>query len=215
VNGCYLRFALGWLAIVGAGCASTPVHYYTLVPPPDETRPASEATLAIEVRVVHTPPQFTRSELMIRTGPTEVTLLENERWASPMNDEIKEALRLDLQRRLGMNGLGPHFAKLTIDVDVQRLEAALGQYALLEASWSASLSATAPRPTGARATTCTFQADEKIHAGYIGMVEGYQREIAALAGAIVAALTSPASSIEVACQKSMDGPAGGSGSKDR
>jgi uncharacterized lipoprotein YmbA len=86
---------------VGVGCTSAPVRYYTLTPPPDKTLPASETTLAIDVRVVHIPPQLNRSELMVRTGPTEVTLLENERWASPVKDEIKDALRLELQRRLG------------------------------------------------------------------------------------------------------------------
>jgi uncharacterized lipoprotein YmbA len=149
------------------------------------------------VRVVHTPPQLNRSELMVRTGPTELTLLENERWASPVNDEIKDSLRLELRRRFSrMTGLHPAYTKLTLDIDVQRLEAELGRYALLEAFWSATLSATGQRSTGARATTCTFQSDEKIHAGYAGMVEGYQREIAALADTIVAALTSPASGID-------------------
>jgi uncharacterized protein len=214
VSGCHLWFALACLVSVDAGCTSAPVHYYTLVPSPDKTQPASRSTLAIDVRVVHTPPQLNRSELMVRTGPTEVTLLENERWASPMSDEIKEALRLELQRRLGLSGLRPAFAKLTLDIDIQQLESALGQYALLKASWSANLSAAGPRSTGARATTCTFQADENIHAGYVGMVEGYQREIAALADAIVAALTSPVSSIEASCQKSMEDSPGGAGSKD-
>jgi uncharacterized lipoprotein YmbA len=215
VNGYYLRFALAWLVSVGVGCTSAPVRYYTLTPPPDKTLPASEATLAIDVRVVHTPPQLNRSELMVRTGPTEVTLLENERWASPVNDEIKDAVRLELQRRLGrMTGLRPAFTKLTLDIDVQHLEAELGRYALLEASWSATLSATGQRSNGARAATCTFQADEKIHTGYAGIVEGYQREIAALADAIVAVLTSPASGIDVPCQKSVEGSADGSGSKD-
>jgi uncharacterized lipoprotein YmbA len=213
VNGCFLRFALAWLVSVGVGCMSAPIRYYTLASPPDKSLPVSEATLAIDVRVVHTPPQLNRSELMIRTGPTEVTLLENERWASPVNDEIKDALRLELQRRLGrMTGLRPALTKLTLDIDVQHLEAELGRYALLEASWSATLSATGQRPNGARATTCTFQADEKIHTGYAGIVEGYQREIAALAEAIVAVLTSPASGIGAQCQKSIEGSAGGSGS---
>ena len=167
------------------------------------------------MRVVHIPPQLNRAELMVRTGPTEMTLLENERWASPVNDEIKDAVRLELQRRLGrMTGLRPAFAKLTLDIDVQRLEAELGRYALLEASWSATLSAAGRRSTGARVTACTFQADEKIHSGYAGMVEGYQREIAALADAIVAVLTSPASGIDAPCQKSIDGSAGGSGPMD-
>jgi uncharacterized lipoprotein YmbA len=214
VNGYYLRFALAWLVSVGVGCTSAPVRYYTLTPPPDRTLPASEATLAIDVRVVHTPQQLNRSELMVRTGPTEVTLLENERWASPVNDEIKDAVRLELQRRLGrMTGFRPDFTRLTLDIDVQHLEAELGGYALLEASWSATLSATGQQSNGARATTCTFQADEKIHTGYAGIVEGYQREIAALADAIVTVLTSPANGIDAPCQKSIEDSAGGSGSK--
>ena len=215
MNGCYLRLAAAWLVSVGVGCTSAPVRYYTLTPTPDKTLPASETTLTIDVRVVHTPPQLNRAELMVRTAPTEVTLLENERWASPVNDEIKDALRLELQRRLGrMTGLRPAFAKLTLDIDVQQLEAEFGRYALIEASWSATLSATGPRSTGARVTACTFQADEKIHSGYAGIVEGYQREIAALADAIVAVLTSPASGIDAPCQKSIEGSAGGSGPKD-
>jgi len=215
VNGCYLRFALAWLVSVGVGCTSAPVRYYTLTPPPDRTLPASETTLAIDVRVVHTPPQLNRAELMVRTGPTEVTLLENERWASPVNDEIKDALRLELQRRLGRTtGLRRDFAKLTLDIDVQHLEAELGRYALLEASWSATSSVTGQRSNGARAAICTFHAEEKIHNGYAGMVEGYQREIAALADAIIAVLTSPVSGIDAPCQKSIEGSADGSGSKD-
>jgi len=215
VNDCYLRFALAWLVGVGVGCTSVPVRYYTLTPPPDKPLPALKTALAIDVRVVHTPPQLNRSELMLRTGPTEVTLLENERWASPVNEEIKDAVRLELQRRVDrMSGLRPAFTMLTLDIDVQHLEAELGRYALLEASWSATLSATGRRSNGAGATTCTFRADEKIHAGYAAIVEGYQREIAALADAIVAVLTSPASGIDAPCKKVIEGSAGGSGSTD-
>ena len=215
MNGLYLRLAVAWLVSVGVGCTSAPVRYYTLTPPPDKTSPASETTLTIDVRVVHTPPQLNRAELMVRTGPTEVTLLENERWASPVNDEIKDALRLELQSRLDrMPGLHSAFAKLTLDIDVQHLEAEFGRYALLEASWNANLSAAGQRSNGTRVTTCTFQADEKIDAGYAEMVEGYQREIAALADAIVAVLTSSANGIDAPCQKAIEGSAGGSAPKD-
>jgi uncharacterized lipoprotein YmbA len=215
VNGFYQRFAVASLVSVCVGCTSAPVRYYTLTPAPDQTLPALEATVAIDVRVVHTPPQLKRSELMARAGQTEVTILENERWASPLNDEIKDALRLELRRRLGRaTGLRPAFAKLTLDIDVQHFEAELGKYALLEVSWSATLSAAGLQSTGARATSCTFRADEEIHTGYAGMVEGYQREIAALAEAIVAVLASPGSGIEVPCQQSIESSAGGSVSRD-
>src|ERR1700731_3861748 len=155
MNRYFLRFALAWLVSVGVGCTSAPVRYYTLTSPPDKTLPVPEARLAIDVRVVHTPPQLNRAELMVRTGPTEVTLLENERWASPVNDEIKDAIRLELQRRLRrMTGLRPTFAKVMLDIDVQHLEAELGRYALLEASWSATSSGTDQRSNGARAAIC-------------------------------------------------------------
>jgi hypothetical protein len=181
-----------------------------LIPPPDERPRAAEATLAIDVRVVHIPPQLNRSELMVRTGPTETTLLENERWASPMKDEIKDAVRLELQRRLGgMSGLPPSFTKLALDIDVQRLEAELGRYALLEASWSARSSDTGPPSSGTRVTTCAFRVDEEIHGGYVGMVEGYQREVAALADAVAAVLTSPSRDIDAACRTSIAGSGSG------
>ena len=199
-----LRFALTWLVSVGVGCTSAPVRYYTLTPRPDKTVPAAQTTLPIDVRVIHTPPQLNRSELMVRTGPGELTLLENEQWASPVSDEIKEAVRLELQRRLGRTtGWHSAFARLTLDIDVQQLEAELGQYALLEASWSATLSAANQR-SDARTITCTFRADEAIHSGYVGMVEGYQREIAGLADAVVAVLTGPASGIDAPCQESIE-----------
>ena len=195
------RVALAWLVSVGAGCTSAPIHYYTLIPPPREPARAPQADLAIEVRIVHIPPQLNRSELMVRTGPTETALLDNELWASPIKEEIKEAVRLELRRRLGeMTGLPRSFTKLAIDIDVQRLEAELGRYARLEASWSAKLSGIGEPPGSARVATCTFRADEEIHSGYAGLVDGYQREIAALADAIAAGLRSSASGIEAPCR---------------
>jgi uncharacterized lipoprotein YmbA len=190
MNRFYLRFAVAWLLSVGVGCSSAPIRYYTLTPTPDKNPSASEMPFAIDVRVVHTPPQLNRAELIVRTGPTEVMLLENERWASPVNDEIKGALRFELQRRLsGMPGLRPALTKLTLDIDIRQFEAELGRYALLAASWSATLTSVGSQPNDAPATTCTFQASEKIHSGYAGIVEGYQQEIAALADAIVGVLT--------------------------
>jgi uncharacterized lipoprotein YmbA len=214
VKGFHLRIALVWLAIVGVGCASAPVRYYTLIPPPDKNFAPSETTLAIDVRVVHTPPQLERSELMVRTGPTEMTLLENERWASPVDDEIKGAVRLELQRRLAISKLRPAFTKLTLDVDVQQLEAEFGRYALLQASWSATLTVRDPRSTGTRARSCTFRAIEEINASYAGIVAGYQREIAALADDIAAVLTGAETEIGVPCQISPVASADSSGPKD-
>ena len=215
MNRFYLRLAVAWLGSVGVGCTSAPVRYYTLTPPPDKTLPASEDALPVDVRVLHIPPQLNRAELMVRSGPTAVTVLDNEQWASPLKEEIKQALSLELQRRLGrLTVPRPALTGLVLDIDVQQLEAELGQYVLLEASWSATWSATGARSTGARVTTCSFQADQRIHGGYAEIVEGYQREIGALADAIVAVLTSPAGGSDALCHKSIDASAGVSGSEN-
>jgi uncharacterized protein len=159
VNGNYLRFALAWLMCVG-GCSSAPVRYYTLTAPPYGALPASETTLAIDVRMVHTPPQLNRSELMVRTGTSEVTLLENERWASPVNDEIKDALSLQLRHRLSqITGFSHVYTRLTLAIDVRHLEAELGRYALIEASWGAALSSAGERFPGKRENPARLRSD--------------------------------------------------------
>jgi len=202
VNTYCMRFALAWLVSAGAACTSAPIRYYTLTAPSDEALPATRAALAIDVRVVHTATQLNRSELIIRSGTSEMTLLENERWVSPIKDEIKEAVYVELQRRLSQTEWRPlqAFTKLSVDIDVQRLEAELGRYALLQASWSGNLSGTGSGGTIAKA--CTFRAVEEIHGGYAVIVERYQREIVALADAIVSVLTGSASDVDASCQTS-------------
>jgi uncharacterized protein len=198
--------AYRWLAIasllsLGVGCTSAPIRYYTLTPPADRAAPAGDAALAVEVRVTHIPQQLQHSELLVRTGPTAVTLLENERWASPVKEEIKESLRLELQRRLARStGSSSVYAKLLLELDVQQLEAQFAQRVWLEASWRATLVASNPKSTDTRTLTCTFHAEQDIQAGYAAIVEGYQRDIAALADAIVARLGDLSNAIEAACQ---------------
>jgi uncharacterized lipoprotein YmbA len=199
VNAC-CRFAVAFLASAAAGCTSAPVRYYTLTPAAEESAPSSQTIPAVEVRVIHTPPQLNRAELMVRTGPAEMTLLENERWASSVKDEIRDALRLDLQHRLRhASGLPSGISKLTLDIDVQHFEAELGRHVLIAVSWSITLSPAGERSDGPHAS-CALRLDEKISAGYEEMVKGYQREIAALADAVAAEIIRRARGIEPACQ---------------
>ena len=193
------RVATACLISAVAGCSSAPIRYYTLTPPPGDISTSPKASAIIDVRIVHASPLLSRTELLVRTGPSEVALLDNERWVSPLKDEIKEALRLELQRRLGtLTELRPPAAKWTFELDVQHFEAEFGRQALVEASWSMVL-AHGPGTVEARAVNCTFRTDERISAGYAAMIDGYQRGIAALAAAIIAELQRRASGIDGAC----------------
>ena len=112
---------------------------------------------------------------MVRTGPSEVTLLENERWASPVSDEIKEALRLELQRRLAQTDCAHAFTKA--NARHRRATSRGGTRAVRTDRGVLDVQPYPPRVSDRMArglTTCTFHANEKIQTGYAGMVEGYQ-----------------------------------------
>lgn len=192
-----------WLTGIVAGCASAPIHYYTLAPAYAGTAVAAPLSLAVEVRVVHAPPQLKHSGLMVRKGPAEFTLLENERWASPVSGEITDALRLELQRRLaGTPGLGSGYDKLVVQLDVRQLQAEFANRAWLDASFSATLTAAHAPPAESRKVACSFRAEQNIEAGYAQIVAGYQRDIAMLADAIAAAVAEVAKGADAACQPS-------------
>jgi uncharacterized protein len=198
---------VAWIMGAVAGCASAPIHYYTLTPS-SGTAPSALLSLAVEVRVVHLPPQLNHSGLMVRNGPAELTLLENERWASPLKEEITEALRLELQPRIAATqGLSPAYDKLVVQLDVRQLEAELTNRASLEASFSATLIAGRTPLAEARKVACSFRAEQNIQGGYAQIVAAYQRDIATLADAIAAAVTSIANDARAACESSS--PQGG------
>jgi uncharacterized protein len=199
---------VAWVMGAIAGCASAPIHYYTLAPPEATPAPAP-LFLTVEVRVVHWPPQLNHAGLIVRNGPTELTLLENERWASPLKEEIAEALYLQLQRRLAAEqSLGQHHDKLAVQLDVRRLDAELANRAWLEVSFTATLiAAHTPAPAETRRVACDFRAEQNIEGGYAQIVAGYQRDIAALADAIEAAVVGVANGAGAACQSSA--PQGG------
>lgn len=199
---CFLRVAIACMLGAGVGCTSAPIRYYTLTAPADRDGPAAAvSTPAIEVRLDHPTAQLHRAELMSRNGPAEVMLLENERFATPADVEIKNALRGAVQRRLRLGPvLAPEATKLTLDIDVQHFEAELGRYALLEVSWRATLQTASTPAAGTPTASCSFRAEERLTAGYAEMVAGYQRDISALAEAIVAALTKSADSTYMPCR---------------
>jgi uncharacterized lipoprotein YmbA len=185
---------LAWACALGlgAGCTSTSVSYYTLTPPAVEPAMARGAPIAVDVRVLHIPASLNRSELTVRRGPTGLVILENERWASPLRDEIKDAVRGEIERRLGSAGENlQSVSRLRLDIDVQRFEAALGQNAKVDAAWRLTLQPAAQEHTEPRSIACDFHDVQKIGPGYGDMVQGFQASMAALADAVGAALVTP------------------------
>ena len=89
------------LGLLLAGCASAPLHYYTLVAPAGGSEPVAAASpLSFELMPVNVPAQVDQPQLVVREGGQGVALLGSERWIAPLADEVRGALSADLVRQL-------------------------------------------------------------------------------------------------------------------
>lgn len=93
------------VAVVGAllvACASSPpMHYYTLAEMPAPSRlTVPENTAPIRLDRVTIPTELDRSQIVRRVGPTQLQIVENDRWAAPLDETIRRVLSNDLAARL-------------------------------------------------------------------------------------------------------------------
>lgn len=175
------RFAL-MLALPLAGCASAPVHYYTLIAPAQPAATGTAAPFQFELLPVDVPAQADQAQLVIRQGGQGAAPLEGERWIAPLADEVRGALSADLAQALhtqDVTGLpAGDKPRLRVKVDLRRFDSAPGDYALIDAAWSLR------QLQGEAVLACTSQLREPVGPGYDALVEGHQRALAGLAGQI-------------------------------
>jgi uncharacterized protein len=195
----HLMAAFGAVAL--AACSSAPVHYYTLVPAPDSTQvdaAVPAASFQFELLPVGIPAQNDVPQLVVRQGGQTVALLDGERWIAPLADEVRNALSVDLSRRLNAQDIGsglPVDGKpvVRIKIDLRRFDSSPSNYALVEATWSV-------RPLkGDTVLTCSSRISENVGQGYDGLVAGHQQALAELAGQIASVAPALAAGSSPAC----------------
>src|SRR6185312_11842720 len=73
-----------------AGCASAPLHYYTLMTPAGSTagNAAAPAPYPFELLPVGVPAQVDVPQLVVREGGQGVQPLDGQRWIAPLGDEV-------------------------------------------------------------------------------------------------------------------------------
>lgn len=193
--------AVGTILIGSAllsGCASSPAsRFYTLggdaaAEQTGTARPASPPAFLIEVPTLDVPTQVARNQLVVNESATQVTVLEQERWASPPADELRHALSGDLAARLGTFDVfaSPHPANVPvyrIAVNVRRFESWPGSRAVLDAVWSVHSLRTQA------VVTCRTVQTEAVGPGYDALVAGHRRAVGALADSITSVVRALAS----------------------
>ncbi|WP_445147466.1 PqiC family protein [Dyella sp. Tek66A03] len=174
-----------------AACASAPTHYYTLLAPPHDRNGAAQpdAPYLVDVLPIDIPAQVDQPQLVVRQGTEGIAMLDHERWAAPLNDELRAALSAELVERLGAQdvaGIVSPIGKpvLRIKMEVRRFESVPGQYALIDADWSMGI---AGDPAGKR-LLCRSRLRETVAGDDdASLVRSHQQAIAALAAQMATA----------------------------
>jgi uncharacterized lipoprotein YmbA len=178
-----------------AACTSAPMHFHTLIPP-SAPLASTAAPFVIDVQAVGVPPQVDQPALVLRQGASGITVLDGERWASPLGDEIRGALSADLTTRLGTHDVhGLPRAKdakvIIVQLDVRRFDSETGGSATLEAGWSVR--------TTDRAVTCASRVSEPAGSSYDSLVDAHQRALGKVADQVATAVRAAAAGQAPTC----------------
>lgn len=131
------------MSLVLMGCASSPpLHYYTL----SEVAPATRLTsvgnpVPIRLDRVTIPAELDRSQLVRRVDATRLQIVENDRWAAPLEDTIRRVLSADLAARLPPNMVANPYEpsvgekRLSLSVDIEEFYGNASCAVTLRAAW--------------------------------------------------------------------------------
>lgn len=122
-------------------CSSPPVQYHTLNVAPSAPSTGQPAPFVIYLLPTGVPPQVDISQVVVMTGNDRVSVLDNDRWLSPVGDEFQSALSSALTSRLNtqdVSGIASRTSRpvLFIRVQIRRFENWSGQFVKLQADWS-------------------------------------------------------------------------------
>lgn len=183
---------IGGVAVLAAGCASSPSHFYTL----DATAirgDAPDASYAVIVGPVLMPAAVDRPQFVVTSAPNRVEVEEFNRWAAPLNDNIARVVAINLGAQLGtvrvasapMPDFGPAYH---VVIRIEQFESVIGQEksdgrALLDARWAVT------SPKGGNVVSGVFSMTEPSPGGsFDGLAAAHSRLLAKLSGSIAVAI---------------------------
>lgn len=136
----YLILVITWGL---AGCSSPQVRYHTLVNSDAVTLSVAPRDFVIDLLPVGVPSQLDTQQVLVRQSNSRVAVLDNDRWLSPLGDELQTALSLSMTQQLNtvdVAGLARDNGKpvLRVLLQVRRFDSWPGKAVSLDADWSLS-----------------------------------------------------------------------------
>lgn len=180
------------MALTLCSCASSPVHYYTLVSPAaSATTTHISAPFAIHVLPVGIPAQLDQQQMVVRSGTGTAAILDSERWVAPLGDELRAALSSALVEQLGARNLAglPRSANqrvFSVRTQVRRFDAWPGRAVQFEADWVVGVQQDILGPR----ISCSTRLDEAAPGGYADVVRVQQHMVERFAAQIATTVRS-------------------------
>lgn len=127
-------------ALVGCASPASPNIYTLQAAQPSVQRTEGGPTRFIDVSPVMVPERLRRRQVVVRTSPTQLKVLEQERWSATLADELHDAISAGLQSRLGAadvsrTGLAGKAPSTRISIEFNQLDAQEGGQVSASVSW--------------------------------------------------------------------------------
>lgn len=179
------------VALMLAACAATQVRYYSLANPvlPSVTPLPTGASIHFEMAPVGVPERLARPQMVVRNdadpSSTSVRVLEQQRWTSSFDSELRDAFGVAIAARLGAvdvsrGGHLPGHPVYRVAVQVRQFDATLDKEVDARFGW------TITRSDDDRNAVCQTTATQKVGLGIDELVQGIQRVVATTADHIAA-----------------------------
>jgi uncharacterized lipoprotein YmbA len=163
------------------GCVVQADHFYTLNTVPEAARVAPAPAIHVRLQVT-IPSLMDRNEMVLQTSRNGIVILDHERWAAPLTDQVNQTLARDIEARridvlVGDRGFDRAASPpVTLKVDLVRMSAQRGGRASIEAHWRIVDSSAGVDELGSD----SFEA-ALTHDGYAAVAEAYSETLSALA----------------------------------
>ncbi|MBS1214812.1 MAG: uncharacterized protein H6R26_3429, partial [Proteobacteria bacterium] len=137
--------SIAFLTVALSACnTSAPARFFTLMPASATSAIGQQGIgdKVIAVGPVTIPASLNQAQIVVSKGDHEVDVRENERWASPLKDEITAALAARLASLVGGatvaadSQTAADHADVRILVDFARIELKPGDKVTLDAVWT-------------------------------------------------------------------------------
>jgi len=177
---------VGWLAVLLAGCSSSPSRFYTLSATAAASTVASKVSVA--VGPVSIPAAVDRPQIVISSSANQVSLDDFNRWASPLQDNLARVVADDLVALLGTSKVTLFPQGLNTDVDyrvtieVRNFESMPGKSAALDAVW------TVRRMKDGKTETGRTSVKEPAKEGFDELAAAHSRNVARMSQDIAEAV---------------------------